>query len=307
MSIALHWIIFVKKSANQEKQIRENLKIGRTLFHYLTGDFKTAGYKGCRSLDSNFPLRRLFVNYGAYKFFQNEHIVFGTQSMGQGLKELPESICKRARIKSDILIIYNVPKKISSLQQDMKDAEDIIYTKNDSKIQSGSIALISDHLEGDLFIVTEAKNQKIYHHKRPLANISSKLSKAYKANAEVIELQTIAYYLGLPKRKKVDPLFKPISYSLYRDDFLHKAEEILEGIKTFEVEYCVNEPLNASYFLKTSTMRDDQWQYVTGVRVTIRTEYEKEWQYEIAIRNRYGLNLSHYCSFHAFLAYNSSS
>ena len=126
-------------------------------------------------------------------------------------------------------------------------------------------------------------------------NTRAELSKLYEKSAEVTELKTVAYYLASPKRGKksdwITQTGKPI-YALYRDDFVHDAQEIISGLVTWDLQYGLFVENLCSLKYKDSTeIKETEWENIRSVRIKIKTENEQDWEYTTAVRNRYDLNL----------------
>lgn len=280
------WYQVLKKGAIEHSVKKQILSIGRIAFQFLMRDVNASGYLGCRTLDSNFPLNKVFVDYGnVSKFFRTDRSIFGfDNSPGVCRTYLPASTCERIKEGGHALIIYNVPAGWSRLKQDMKDPEDAIWLKNPVRITKDSVVLIEDCLAGDLFVANDIQGGKVFHQKSPRANQSDSFSKIYKKNTEVTELQTIAYYLGVPVRKKEAK--EPYSFSLYRDNLLQDAQEIIEDIVDFEVDYSLRMPSGELVYNKALNILDREWQWAQGMRIKVTTQPSHVWEYDFAIRNR---------------------
>ncbi len=267
---AVQWYQILKKTFIVQREKRQNLNIGRTALQFLMSDLSTSGYRGCRTFDDNFPIRRLFASFsGSARFFKIDRKVFGFNATpGNCQGRVPEKICKRIKENSDVLVIYNIPKAIYFLKQDMKKNDEVLYTKGNHQIRKGSIALISDCFQGELFIAEEVENQKIFHRKTIQTNLTDSFNKLYKKGSEITELQTVAYYLGTPFRFEKDLGV----YALYRDDLFHEAEEILDNIVGFQVEFGILIPPDTFQYKTASLINDDQWKLVRTVRLRIETK-----------------------------------
>jgi len=156
--------------------------------------------------------------------------------------------------------------------------------------------LISDGVQGDLFVLSNERKkpgEKIFHEAGSQSNNTNYLSKLYQKNAEVVELQMLAYYLGTPPRERLNPQAKT-TYSLYRDDLVHAhgAEEIAVGITDFQVKYGVFDPVQGIVYRASNAIADEQWAFVRSVRINIEVDSTSKknsktiWEYEFAIRNR---------------------
>ncbi|HEV2524352.1 MAG TPA: PilW family protein [Gammaproteobacteria bacterium] len=288
------------------------MDIGRTLFQFIRHDLQSSGYRGCRTQDHNFPIRRNFEKNGIpYKFLKTDRAVFGFEATtGVCQQHIPRKFCDSLRKNSDVLVIYNIPQKVNFLKHSMVNPDDAIFIQAGGRIQKNAMVLISDVQQGDFFIANDVENEKIFHQLG--ANSTLLLSKCYQQDAEVTELQTIAYYLGSHHRSSA----LRGTYSLFRSDIRQKAEEIVEGIVDFSVEYGFFESSDASFdgapekfqYYAAAEVKPEQWALVRMVRLKIETKGETyhgipqknhRWEYAFAIRNGHrvssgiGVDLSH--------------
>ncbi|HXH55584.1 MAG TPA: PilW family protein [Gammaproteobacteria bacterium] len=303
LAAAMQWYHVSKISHLSEKNKKEILDIGRTLFQFIRHDLQSSGYRGCRTQDQNFPIRRNFEKNGIpYKFLKTDRAVFGfTAAAGVCQQHIPQKFCDNLLKNSDVLVIYNIPQKVNLLKHSMVNPGDAIFIQSGGRIQKNAMVLISDVQQGDFFIANDVENEKIFHQLG--ANSTFVLSKCYKQNTEVIELQTIAYYLGIPDRASAPRG----TYSLFRSDIRQKAEEIVEGIVDFSVEYGFFESNDASLdgarekfqYYAAAHVKPEQWALVRMVRLKIETKGETyhgspqrnhRWEYAFAIRNGYRIS-----------------
>ena len=133
-----------------------------------------------------------------------------------------------------------------------------------------------------------APQNSIYHEKSPFKNTRDDFSKAYTEEARVVELQTVAYYLGLASRQNS----KTPIYALYRDDLFHGAVEVLEGIADFQVEYFLKTKEFAGEYRKADAIPLQEWSNILGIRIKVKTSENKNWEYEFAIRNRHCISVN---------------
>lgn len=297
---AIHWYQVSKISQLAEKHKKQNLDIGRTLFQFIRHDLQSSGYRGCRTQDQSFPIRRNFEKNGIpYKFLKTDRAVFGFKAdVGVCQQHIPQKFCDNIRKKTDVLIIYNIAQKINFLKQTMVNPEDVLFIQAGGRIQKNAMVLVSDVQQGDFFIANDVENEKIFH--QVGANSTAVLSKPYKQGTEITELQTIAYYLGIPERSSA---FRG-TYSLFRSDIRQKAEEIVEGVVNFSVEYGLfesNDPSRAGacekfQYYTAAEIGPEQWALVRMVRLKIETKGEayygilqknSRWEYAFAVRNGY--------------------
>lgn len=296
----------VKKAFEQSQIYLKNQEIHAIITQYIKTDVQSAGYRGCLGRDPAFPLYRCYSSYSPeYRLLKGEQTVFGFQTSKEDcLAKMPQTACERVAAESPVLILYRVPRKIMKLTKPQKHAEDPISV-SEAFLQKKSLALISDCQQGDFFIATDiqenAGEAQILHQKILGLNETPVFSKCYNENAEVVELQTVAYYLATPERlrhtlkhtkdintlNKVKLLNTP-KLSLFRDDFLHAAEEIITDIIALDFSYGVlkgGSSKQAEIIYKSAEQIQD-WHKVLSLRVNITTEYEEHWEIEFAFRNR---------------------
>lgn len=295
--IAMQWYQVVKKTNFLQKNHKETLDIGRTVFQFIRHDLQSSGYRGCRTMDQNFPIRRNFEENGVpFQFLRTDRAVFGFQAVvGECQRHIPQKFCDRLKKNTDVLVIYNVPQKINSLKAPMAKLDDAIVVQEGKTIQKNAMVLISDALQGDFFIANDVISEKIFHQLGD--NSTALLSKCYTTDAEVTELQTLVYYLGVPDR----PTARLGTYSLFRSDIRQKAEEIVEGVVDFSVEYGFFEPIAGFQYYVASEVKSEQWALIRMVRLKIEVKGEMcygvsqknhSWEYTFAIRNGHRVNAS---------------
>jgi Tfp pilus assembly protein PilW len=301
---ALQWYHVLKISNFSEKNKKQILDISRVPFQFIRHDLQSSGYRGCRTQDHNFPIRRNFEALGVpYKFLKTDRAVFGFKAaVGECQQYIPHKFCDHIKQGTDVLVIYNVPQKINVLQRSMANPDDAICIQTGGTIQKNAMALISDTQQGDFFIANDVKSEIIFH--QAGENSIAVFSKCYQQDAEVTELQTVAYYLGVPEHRVTARLG---TYSLFRSDIRQKSEEIVEGVVDFSVEYGFILPSDSAMdgaseefqYYAAAEVKPEQWAWVRMVRLTIETKGEvyrgipqknHRWEYAFAIRNGHRVN-----------------
>lgn len=298
---AVQWYQVLKKNVLKQQAIRQNLEISRTSLQFLMQDVHASGYLGYRTFDDNAVLRSQIVDtQSPYKFLKIDRAVFGFQlSPGQCQHRLPPRPSTIFKENSEVLILYHIPRKYTRIVHDMQNPEDPLSIEGVNSFQQGSIVLISDGVQSDLFAVSKKPEDspgKIAHAASSNFNNRATLSKVYKRGAELVELQMIAYYLGKPPREAMRDS-QSNSYSLYRDDLVHGAREIVTGILDFQVQYGVYESGRGVVYRKSQNISKEQWISVRSVRVRIEilksdhipstiTIPSTIWEYNFAIPNR---------------------
>ena len=117
----IRWHQVLKHSFAIAKIKRQDLEIGRTVFQFVSSDIKLSGYRGFRTLDQNFPIKTNIIRHKApYGFYRYDIPVFGFRSVvGQCASYLPERSCARVKENTDVILIFNIPRQIDSLQRPM--------------------------------------------------------------------------------------------------------------------------------------------------------------------------------------------
>lgn len=281
----LQGYVFFKKEWQQLQHRLEEQSTHHAMVQFLKHDVQVAGYKGVSTRYPAFPFYMVYSPYAKdHQYFQTDKALFGfINSFGNCFGKMPLTACERAKLKGAVLILYQVPQHFHQLKENMKAETDPLILETEAEIQKKSMVLISDAKQADLFIASDVVGNKVFHQKLVGVNQTAALSKCYSNNAEVVELQTLAYYLGSPSRSKTG---EPESYSLYRDDFLHPAVELITHIEDFSVDYIVMDPkLGAKAYPPDKITH---WADVRGIRLEVISRFGKKWSLYVALRNRYG-------------------
>lgn len=252
----------------------------REIVQFLGNDLRLSGYLGPRTRDPSCPLHRQFDPL-THAWLRQDRAVFGCASIERCGMSLGAGAKARLKAHSPIIIIYNIPKAIQRLSQAMDGPSGVMKLEHKTTLRAGSVVLISDGLASDFFIASAVQGHTLFHAQTPYTNRSPCLSKAYPKGSEVIELQTVAYYLGLPARSSKDRN----TFSLYRDDQCHEVEEMTEGIVGMKLEYAVLEPAKGLRFAAADQLLEKDWPWVSGVRLHIDFHQRSSWRYDFAIRN----------------------
>lgn len=295
LASATQWLMLTKKTFQLHRNEVIFLDVNQNALQYFLRDIQAGGYRGRRSADPSFPLYRTYSQWNEdLDYFHFDRTVFGFLAHpGVCYKKMPVSACKRIKENSPVLIIYNVAQKINPLSKAMKHKDEPLTVPLNHGIHNHALVLISDGQQGDLFIATRLQDSTIFHDGILRVNQSSSLSKAYSEQAEVVELQTVAYYLGIPERFEKKKLNadnhsdNKAIYALFRDDFLQKAQEIIAGVSHVDFEYALQSPMSAVIrYQKPDDIPEKDWGLVRGLRITLTLENAKTCSFEIAIRNR---------------------
>lgn len=201
---------------------------------YLRSDIQAAGYRGNRSCDGSLP----DVNHA--KVFQNlalqQQILVSKKILsGRAVADLPKKIADKIaahgiKMQSDVVLIKDIPTtvyKVAATMQNKCDAIAVDHGENELNLHAGSLAAIADLHGVERFVASSVIHGKQVYRPFP-ENDDLCLQRKFDTTAEVITLQWIAYYLA--KKNVTDT-----TYSLYRDDVLHAAEEVIDGVEDFYV------------------------------------------------------------------------
>lgn len=315
MHCALQWWQIIKKTElGFQKKITE-LNTSRTILQFMHLDFENAGYLGYRTHDEGFPINQIAQEENPIQLPSDRRVVYGFKTT-PGLCQLQgfsRQICERVKANSDFLVIYNVAQNITPLKQRMTSPLEALRTKEKSGIRAGSLVLIADLLQGDLFIANDVRNEWLFHQTTGGKNRTEALSKAYGEKAEVVELQTLCYYLGIPSRAQNAQISR--KSVLFREDLRHGPEEIAENVEKFEVEYGIFTRENGVQYRKAQEISMEDWIFVVSVRLKITLsdlpDPLKETYYEFSIRKRRNFNfnaslyVNDFSSLHPFFATNT--
>jgi Tfp pilus assembly protein PilW len=277
---------------HRQQQVFRQIQTGSLALSYLIRDIENAGYRGCRSRDNAFPFYRQDSEFhSAYAFLRFDRAVSGFfAKAGACYGKLPESSCKRLKRDSSVLILYNIAQPTYRLKKPLADTRSSIEVDRKIHIPKNALVLISDCKQADVFIANRLVKDQIFHEKILEVNRNEHLSKTYDQDAEVLELQTVAYYVGVPERfkKKVPPPY----YSLFRDDFIHQAVEVVTHINALEILYGLYHPETGRFiYLSAEALKENDWTLVQSVKITLVsldsvTQHKKTWKAEIILRNR---------------------
>jgi hypothetical protein len=231
-----------------------------------------------------------------YQFYRLDTAVIGFVANGACRLQLPAKACKRVKAGSDILVIHNIPRRVTALKSPIIHADAEVYVTEEKSIRPHSLVLINDCYAADIFVATDVVTDHVWRDISSDYNESRQLSRAYQAGSEVVELESVAYYVSDEN-------------TLFRDDLFHRAEEILTGITFLQMEYVLAADGRIQY-LRSEKIKLSDWPWVVGVRVKLTTEQAKVWEYEFSIRNRRHPDLSFDAFNHDFcddVSFNDSS
>lgn len=281
LMIGMQAYLTLKKQTVKQEEVYQELSISRTVAQHLGQDVRFSGYVGPRTLDVSYPVRNtLYKAIMPYSIFSPEKVIFGFRAdLNTCLRYLPSSACKRMKVGSDVVLLHNIPKHCVKVAESTQKYSHSLQTHNPTSIQEGSVCLVANAYGADVFVATLVDKDRIVHDKQVRRNHSGDLSQRYGQEALVCELQTVAYYLGVPDRFDGQ-------YALYRDHVFQEAQELAEGLHSFNAQYGVFVKSNRIEFREASRMTEQDWPWVQTVRIEFKTQRGETYQYEFSIRNR---------------------
>ena len=148
-------------------------------------------------------------------------------------KVLRKIIDHKIKSNTDILLVYDIPERVTFLTEDMLE--------NDSKLrlalldnawQAGDQMIIADLKCIQRFVLSNFVGTQLAHDKP--YNITNNFIKKFKRGAEVFRVKHLAFYIAKNTNYKSD------SYSLYMDDLSldtnHHAEAIVDDLENLSVQ-----------------------------------------------------------------------
>lgn len=319
IAASAEWFCIAKQAfRSHQSQIQAFDAVERGMMNFVR-DIQSGGYRGTRSADPGFPINKLYSDVNPdYDYFREDRTVFGfIAKPGECYRKMPLSACQRVKENTPVLIVYHVAQKMNPLVLAMKNASAPLVLPADHGIHTNALVLITDAHQGDLWIANRIQNALVFHEHILKKNQSPSFSKAYSTEAEVVELQTVAYYLARPERFQEQNFqvrnfqqqnfqeqnahhMHQNNFALFRDDFLQNAQELIPGVSHVEFEYGLQNPANKEIeYHKPEAMSEKDWAGVLVVRIHLGLEdakiHHKIWTFDIALRNGirpyFGFNL----------------
>lgn len=282
--------------SKKQKELLQRLDKERTIMQVLMQDIQHSGYLGYRTGDTSFPLKNnIDLAHKGLRFLRFDRNVFSfIASPGACFGVLPEDACHRIKENSEVLIVYNIAKTTFSLAETMETTKSALKLLALPDVQKGSVLLISDYLSGDLLLLNNHHKNIFFHEQGIGQNGSNELSKIYQNGTEVVELQTVAYYLGLPERFKNKDLIQnsEIHYSLYRQDLMHEhgADELIPQIEDLKFNFtpCQYKNGKLAKGTKVQSAQITDWSLVCQLQFFVKFKHNLEFPYEVTFRNGHG-------------------
>jgi type IV pilus assembly protein PilW len=236
----------MKQAYYMQTDIARMQENGRLATHILTNNIQMAGYGGCRAGNLTDALH------------------------GYNSSNAPEYLRNKINTNTDIIIIKKANTDITHLTQNINSATNTIYVEDNPATSSQKQLLISDCQTAQLFNATNtAKNSIktniiINHHYQ-------------KQDTEIARFTEIAYFIGKTTRK--NPKNEPI-YALYSVTNQGNKQELIEDIKSMQIQYIINYNYYAAEQIKN-------WNQVQAVAITLNLTFgdkTKPWKIYIPLK-----------------------
>lgn len=253
------------RNSDTRAEIQQGARFALSL---LEEDVRLAGYTGCYN-------RHIFASLTnrvkAPDAFNHRYTVplTGFEAVGAGWAPTIEASVgqmgnHRPVAGTDVLVVRAPIGASLPLSADMPTTVNAIALTRADKLDNGTLAVISDCNIADVFRVTGKPDGNSVLHTDVL-NTSTALSKPYQAlrNAQVTPLGTMSYFVA-PSAAGVAG-----ERSLWRQVNGDTAEEAVEGVHDFQVEYGVGSSIDlaAQRFVRANALTPAS--IVVAVRLTM--------------------------------------
>ena len=197
-------------------RVQEN---GRFALEFIRRDARVAGFWGCYSdaalTNGISATSDAYINVGA------GHV---TGTSDDGLNS-SDSITFRSATGSGTLVT-----------SDMSGTDGTITVDSASALATGTVALISDCENGDLFQITGISETALAHAAGAGANVSPNLNKAYAAGARVYEARQATFCIG-QGADGAQPALRRLVNPTPGQTCASNGGELLEGIENMQILY----------------------------------------------------------------------
>ena len=216
-------------------RLQEN---GRFAVNQLASEIRMAGYMGCLRLDE------VQVNIMADPAPAGITDVLGALIAVRGKDDVDASNEWGASVDTDVLMLHSAVGNSMQLVGNINpNNANIQVAGNAEGLKKNDTVIISDCTSADIFRIVNSpstSDQKTTITHSSGGNYSSKLSKIYGKDAEVLRFEYVNYYIKETSRKS--PAGQPIR-ALYvkRTQELSSVEaaetELVEGVQNLQIEY----------------------------------------------------------------------
>lgn len=238
-------------------RLQEN---GRFAVNQLASDIRMAGYMGC--------LRAEGAKINVIADDPPSGIVLGNLVAVQGENNVDSHVWGAAP-GTDVIVLRKAASNSMRLVKNMKsDNANIQIAKNSAGFKAGDILVISDCVSSDVFRagnVSASSGEVTITHPESV-NSSSKLSKVYGVDAEILAFQNVGYFVKDTGRKS--PGGQSIR-ALYQVAGTEVPVELTEGVHDLQIEYGLRSGSDSVVSKYVSGSSGIDWGKVVSVRFSL--------------------------------------
>lgn len=249
--------------------VQEN---GRFAVNYLTREIRMAGYIGCPMLDRLNPtINNLLSSTPA------DLQGFGpNQIVRSGEAKNFTTLAPGAVDGTEVLVVRKASGVGAQLSSALSAASDeIVLAGNPAKVVAGDVLVISDCFRADLFRASDVSGTTTVTIGHTTGNTSGNLSKGYGTDAEVMAMQSVAFFITDTGRKtdRGNPI-RALSMRL-RDAGQGSAAlvstELVDGVEDMHVEFGVDTDADQAVdsYKKAGDIDAADWSKVIAVRISL--------------------------------------
>lgn len=263
------------RNAERTSRVEET---GWRALEILTRDIRAAGFAGC-TRNPHFEASSL-RDAAELPWNFLDSAVRGYQSKASHwIPAIRSDYVPGAAPDSDVLVV-RVPKRgaePTKLRVDMVTPEDALTIEGDkTSLQANDVALIYDCNARAYFHVTSFLDGVIDHRAETGAklpgNSDDSLGYAFAAGAEIIPVQTIAYYIRSESPGAADR-------SLWRRVGLDRPERLFEGIEQMQLQFGIDATGDSQIDKYVTADLVPNWNQVYSVRVAMLVRSKDETEY----------------------------
>jgi len=236
----------------------------RVLAYILNDSIGDAGYAGCLRL-KNLQLSN-HTNFN----FSEPNAIHGFDS-----HNLPEYLRGKVKVNTEVIVVQHAGTDATILLAPVKQGASDILVKDNPVTRDNKFLLISDCINGDLFMAQNDIGKHIFM-------AEGKLAHDYVAQALITEISRfteLAYFVGL-NNYGGSSLYVLLNQGKER-------QELITDITSFKVLYGIDENNKGtiSAYYAAAQMRASQWEQVKAVKITLKY-LNREQEIYIKLRNR---------------------
>ncbi len=267
--VLLTGVLQIMLSSKQTYRIQEGTarlqENGRFATQFLSEDLRMAGYSGCSSgiIPNNIVDLDGDGTPDGISDFSTDGLL-GFEYSGLPVTLTATETLTSAEVLSDtdvIVIMYGSTDESLNLRGNMLSDNANIQVTSTDMFTTGDILLISDCMNSDIFAATSVSKGAISTTIAHASNVNTttKLSKAYGADAMVMSLVKTAYYIGT-NAAGVPALFRKRMVGANV-----QTEELVEGVENLQILY--GEDLDADGVANRYVHADDVGNFANVVSV----------------------------------------